>query len=147
MNSQFTYSYSLSISCTSGPVLPISLMGHSMVKLGQGQAILGGFSYGGNNSSGDYQAKIYSMTCSNRNCIISLLNRELSVPKGHFVAIPIPDTISGCITEGKNFFKNKKRTNIYTTNICFTLKYRMPVPDIDWGWFLPRLQQQSTLFF
>ena len=79
-------------------------MGHSMVKLGQGQAILGGFSYGGNNSSGDYQAKIYSMTCSNRNCIISLLNRELSVPKGYFVAIPIPDTISGCITGGKKYF-------------------------------------------
>ena len=76
-----------------------------MVKLGQGQAILGGFSYGGNNSSGDHQAKIFSMTCSNRNCIISLLNRELSVPKGYFVAIPIPDTISGCITGGKNEFQ------------------------------------------
>ena len=122
-------------------LLPIPLVGHSMVKLGKGQAILGG------ESGGVFQAKIHSITCSNRNCIISLLNRELSVPKGHFVAIPIPDTISGCITEGKNFFKRKKRTNIYTTNICFTLKYRMPVPDIDWGWFLPRLQQQSTLFF
>ena len=70
-----------------------------MVRLGKGQAILGGQS-----NSVDYvnQAKIYSMTCSNRNCIISLLNRELSVSKGRFVAIPIPDTISGCITGGKN---------------------------------------------
>ena len=79
----------------SGPLLPITLRYHSMVRLGKGQAILGGF------SSSDYQAKIYSMTCTNRNCIISSLNRELSVPKGLFVAIPIPDTNSGCITEGK----------------------------------------------
>ena len=69
-----------------------------MVRLGKGQAILGG-----RGSGTDYQAKIYSMTCSNSNCIISLLNRELSVPKEDFVAIPIPDTISGCITGGKNY--------------------------------------------
>ena len=65
-----------------------------MVRLGKGQALLGGRTYQ------DDQAKIYSLTCSNRNCIISLLDRELSVPKGYFVAIPIPDTISGCITGG-----------------------------------------------
>ena len=70
-----------------------------MVKLGKGQAILGG------SSGGAYQSKIYSMTCSNRNCIISLLNRELSVPNNKFVAIPIPDTISGCITGGKNYIQ------------------------------------------
>ena len=84
---------------TSGPFLPIPLEGLSMVKLGKGQAILGG------HNDGDFQAKIYSMTCSNRNCIILLLDRELSVPKGWFVAIPIPDTISGCIKGGKNFFQ------------------------------------------
>ena len=77
-----------------------------MVRLGKGQAILGGQSI--NNV---YQAKIYSLTCSNRNCIISLLDRELSVPKGYHVAIPIPDTISGCITGGKKTFqKNRKKT-------------------------------------
>ena len=70
-----------------------------MVRLGKGQAILGG------RNINDYQAKIYSMTCSNRNCIISLLNRELSVPKERFVAIPIPDTTSGCITGGKNYIR------------------------------------------
>ena len=69
-----------------------------MVRLGKGQAIFGG------RSDSVYQAKIYTMGCSNRNCIISLLNRELSVPKEDFVAIPIPDTISGCITGGKNDF-------------------------------------------
>ena len=67
-----------------------------MVRLSKGQAILGGFSF---NNGGD-QDKIYSMDCSNRNCLISTLNRELSVPKGFFVAIPIPDKLSGCITGG-----------------------------------------------
>ena len=85
--------------------MPIPLRYHSMARLGKGQAILGGRSNVG------YQAKIYSMTCSNRNCIISLLDRELSVPKGYNVAIPIPDTISGCITGGKKYFqKNPKRS-------------------------------------
>ena len=84
-----------------------------MVRSGKGQAILGG------RSNGVYQAKIYSMTCSNRNCIISLLDRELSVPKYRFVAIPIPDTISGCITGGKKYFqKNLERST--QANICFT---------------------------
>ena len=91
----------------------LPLNGHSMVRLGKGQAILGG------NRNGDFQTKIYSMGCSNRNCIISLLNRELSVPKGSFVAIPIPDTISGCITGGKNNLqKNLKR--FLHANICLT---------------------------
>ena len=83
-----------------------------MVRLGKGQAILGGY-------NGDYQAKIYSMTCSNRNCIILLLDRELSVPKGWFVAIPIPDTISGCITGGKKYFQKKPKRSIQA-NICLT---------------------------
>ena len=47
------------------------------------------------------EAKILLMGCYNKNCAISILNKELSVPKGWFVAIPIPDTISGCITGGK----------------------------------------------
>ena len=84
----------------SGPLLPISLSGHSMVRLGKGQAILGGWGI-----HHEHKAKIYSIGCSNRNCIITFLNRELSVPKGSFVAIPIPDTISLCITGGKNNFQ------------------------------------------
>ena len=83
-----------------------------MVRLGKGQAILGGF-------NGDFQAKIYSMTCSNRNCNISLLNRELSVPKEAFVAIPIPDTISGCMTGGKKYFQKNPKKYIQA-NLCFT---------------------------
>ena len=85
-----------------------------MVRLGKGQAILGG------SSNGVYQAKIYSMGCSNRNCIISLLNRELSVPKDQFVAIPMPDTISRCITGGENYFQKKKPKISIQVNICLT---------------------------
>ena len=92
----YFYNYVQSFFQTSGPSLPIALHGHSMVKLGKGQAILGGRSYD------VYQAKIYSMTCISKNCIISLLDRELSVPKYRFVAISIPDTISECISGGKN---------------------------------------------
>ena len=66
------------------------LRDHSMVRLGKGQAILGG------QSTVVMQAKIYSMTCSNKNCIISLLDRELSVPKIGFVAIPIPEYRKNC---------------------------------------------------
>merc|ERR1712051_1013019 len=58
------------------------------------------------------------MTCSNRNCIISLLDRELSVAKREFVAMPIPDTISGCITGGKTFFSKMSKT-IYTSKHLF----------------------------
>ena len=77
-----------------------------MVRLGKGQAILGG-----RTSDDDYQAKIYLMTCSNRNCIIILSDRELSVSRNRLVAIPIPDTISGCITKGKKYFpKNQSST-------------------------------------
>ena len=77
-----------------------------MVRLGQGQAILGGRSNDGSNDDG-YQNKIYSMGCSNRNCKISLLKKELSIPNEYFVAISIPDTITGCITDGKNDFQKK----------------------------------------
>ena len=86
----------------SGPLLPLPLISHSMVRLGNGQAILGG------------QSNIYSLTCSNRNWNISLLDRKLSVPTTRFVAIPIPDTISGCITGGKIFF-SKIFQRIYTS--------------------------------
>ena len=78
-----------------GPDLPIELMGHSMVPLGLGQAILGGY------GNGDYQKKIYFTTCSNRNCIFTTLTKKLSDVKGDFVAIAIPDTTANCISKGK----------------------------------------------
>ena len=68
-----------------------------MVNLGFGQAILGGLDY-----YGLLQAKIYHITCSDHICVICALeNKELSVPRGSFVAIPIPDGMSGCISESK----------------------------------------------
>jgi hypothetical protein len=108
-----------------GPLLPIPLKGHKMVRLGKGQAILGG-SY-----IEKYQAKIYSMTCSNRNCIISLLDRELSVPRANFVAIPIPDTISLCITGGKNYFMKKKNQNQNQNHKLYTTKHLFYPSNID----------------
>ena len=70
-----------------------------MVLLGKGLAIIGG--YGNVNA----QDKIHLLSCMNRNCSISTLSQELSMPRYWFVAIPIPDTITGCITGGKNIFK------------------------------------------
>ena len=70
-----------------------------MVTLGNGLAMIGGYGDGKN------QAKIYLLNCMNRNCSISTLTQELSVPRQWFLAIPIPDTIAGCISGGK---KSKK---------------------------------------
>ena len=102
-----------------------------MVKLGKGQAIIGGRKTNGNSES-----KIYLITCSNRNCHFSLLDKELSVPRQGLVAIPIPDTISECITGGSYNFK--KISKALSNQLLFspTLKYSMPVPTTDWGWLL-----------
>ena len=79
--------------------MPIGLYKHAMVQLGNGLAMIGGYGDGKN------QAKIYLLNCMNRNCSISTLTQELSVPRQWFLAIPIPDTIAGCISGGK---KSKK---------------------------------------
>ena len=78
-----------------GPDLPIGIERHSMVALGLGQAVLGG------KASSGYQKKIYHITCSEQNCMISMISQELSIPRGYFVAIPIPDSMSGCISKSK----------------------------------------------
>ena len=94
-----------------GPNLPVPLSWHSMVPLIHGQALIGGQS-----TSNVAQNKIYFLTCSNLICTISTLSQELSVPRYWFVAIPIPDSMSGCISGGKNshfnfnvFLKNDKQ--------------------------------------
>ena len=79
-----------------GPNLPVPLDSHSMVPLIHGQAIIGGSSDGN-----EAQNKIYFLTCSNMICTISTLSQELSVPRYWFVAIPILDSMSGCISGGK----------------------------------------------
>ena len=96
-----------------GPNLPMSLDRHAMVQLGNGQAIIGG---GGN---GYIQAKIHLLNCINRNCSISTLNQELSVPRSYFLAIPIPDTIAGCISGGKKCQK-KVTEFIFDSKLVFT---------------------------
>ena len=35
-----------------------------------------------------------------------------------------------------NMIFRKKTPKFYTNKLFFTLKYSMPVPTIDWGWFL-----------
>ena len=82
-----------------GPKLPMRLREHTMVLLGKGLAIIGG--YGDENA----QDKIHLLSCINRNCSISTLSQDLSMPRYMFVAIPIPDTITGCITGGKDIKK------------------------------------------
>ena len=75
------------------------LVEHVMVKLGNGLAIIGGY---GNKI---VQDKIYLFVSMNKNCSIHQLDQVLSLPRYWFVAIPIPDTLSGCITGGKIFHK------------------------------------------
>ena len=74
----------------------MSLFKHAMVQLGNGLAIIGGYGIGN-------QDKIYLLSCMNINCFIHQLDQALSLPRERFVAIPIPDTLSGCITGGKKF--------------------------------------------
>ena len=78
----------------SGPELSETLSGHSMVVLGLGQAIIGG------KNNGEYTKIIYHLECSQGDCFISKIQSELSNSRGMFVAIPIPDFLSGCIYEG-----------------------------------------------
>ena len=82
-----------------GPKLPMYLKGHAMVQLGKRQAIIGGF------GNGNFQDKIHLFSCMNKNCFIHQLDQVLSLPRELFVVIPIPDTLSGCITGGKKSHK------------------------------------------
>ena len=72
-----------------------------MVQLGNGQAIIGGAGGQIYHIEHSVQFKIHLLNCMNRNCSISTLSQELSVPREFFLVIPIPDTILECITGGK----------------------------------------------
>ena len=80
-----------------GPDLPTALYGitASTVPLGNGQAIFGGI----HDISAQYT--IYHMTCASGDCNILKLYEQLSVPRGFFVVIPVPDFVSGCGAEVK----------------------------------------------
>ena len=87
---------------TSGPELPVRLSGHSMATLGLGQAIIGGAeSENQKIGSKTYIKKIYHLECAVGDCVILKVGSELSISRGLFVAIPIPDFLSGCILESK----------------------------------------------
>ena len=65
-----------------------------MITLGLGQAIIGG------ESNGQYQNTIYYFECSELTCDISILEFELAIPRASFVAMVLPDHLSGCVSKG-----------------------------------------------
>ena len=67
-----------------------------MVTLGHGQGILGGW-----DEDNIDQSKIYIMKCSQHVWDVTILEKELSIPRTSFMAIPIPDKMSGCIAESR----------------------------------------------
>ena len=67
-----------------------------MVTLGHGQVILGGI-----DDNDVFQSKIYFMKCSRNICDVTLLEKKLQRSRMRFIAIPIPDKMSGCISESK----------------------------------------------
>ena len=98
---------SLILVIIAGPDLPTALDGHSMVSLGLGQAILGGI-----DDNAVFQNRIYHITCSQQICMVSNMNLELSILRAFFVAIPIPDSMSGCISQSKfGFIRDFHRVN------------------------------------
>ena len=91
-----------------GPKLPLEIKDHTMVQLGNGQALIG------------ENGKIHLLSCMNRECSISILTQELSVPRYWFLAIPIPDTIAECISGGK---KSKKVPDLFLILNLFSPKF------------------------
>ena len=94
----FSYYQKCKVKLFSGPKLPVRISRHSMIPLGNGQAIVGGATTSGPN---EHNRKIYFLTVLNSTWKVSVLNQALSFPRRSFLAIPIPDTISGCISEGR----------------------------------------------
>ena len=92
--------YNYFSSDTTGPNLSIPLWGHSMVPLSNGQAILGGI-YFNKVKKTEWNPNIYFLTCSNLECNIQTMTQTASFLATYFVAIPIPDDMSGCIFRGK----------------------------------------------
>jgi hypothetical protein len=116
--------YNYSSSDTTGPNLSIPLWGHSMVPLSNGQAILGGNYFNkGTNQQVEWNPNIYFLTCSNLECSIQTMTQTASFLATSFLAIPIPDDMSGCIFRGKLieltikdvffFEKHKKKSRIF----------------------------------
>ena len=80
--------------CT-GPNLPKKLYGHAVIGLENDLLVLGG------NSGFWYEKAIHRLSCANADCIWTTMKQALKVRRQYFVAIPIPDSLSGCINESK----------------------------------------------
>ena len=74
-----------------------------MVAVGHGQVILGG-----EDDDHVLQSKIYIVKCSQNVWDITALEKELSIPILSFLAIPIPDHLSRCISESRLRFSISK---------------------------------------
>ena len=72
-----------------------------MVPLGLGQAIIGGVLYVDYDNVHAPNSKTFLVSCSQLSCDLKTLQQELSVSRAFFIAIPIPDSISGCISKSK----------------------------------------------
>ena len=116
--------YNYFSSDTTGPELSIPLWGHSMVPLSNGQAILGGIYFNkGIKHQLEWNPNIYFLTCSNLECSIQTMTQIASFLATSFLAIPIPDDMSGCIFRGKLieltikdvfFLKNTKKNQEFS---------------------------------
>ena len=74
-----------------------------MITLGHGQAILGG-----SDDDFAFQSKIYIIKSSQNIWDVTTLVKELSIPRENFLAIPIPDHLSKCISESRLKFHLSK---------------------------------------
>ena len=78
-----------------------------MVPLGEGQVIMGGLAdFDIIDNEFVIQNKMYLIVCANRICVLSPMTQELTIHRRSFIVIPIPDAISGCISNGKVFCYN-----------------------------------------
>ena len=67
-----------------------------MVPLGHGQVILGGL-----DDDNVVQSKLYLIKYSQNVWDVTTLDKELLIPRYYFMAIPIPDHLSECISKSK----------------------------------------------
>ena len=68
---------------------------HEMVRIGRDLVVLGGVK-GGIISGFDFSQSLFKLSCANNICQWETLSQKLLVPKGMFVAIPIPDSFIKC---------------------------------------------------
>ena len=107
----------------SGPALPRLLIHHAMVEIGGNLYIFGGYVPDG----GNYQTKIYKLTCASRNCILTTLEQQMKVARGYLVLIPVDDSFCTPNWNTKDAVIQSADSNISTAflkrNRYVSLKY------------------------